>query len=107
MQNSTLKLQEPFRDSHSRQVSEGVEIRRSSKTVLNAQSEWHQKALWEVQKKLSISVRLHVTHTFSFPFILTLFITDYYSGTESIRASVCNATAAATATTTARFLSSS
>ena len=41
-----------FNDCLSRQVSEGVEIRRSDKTVLNSKSEWHQPALWKVQNEV-------------------------------------------------------
>ena len=41
-----------FRDCLSRQVSEGVYIRRSDKTVLNSKSEWHQPPLWRVQNKI-------------------------------------------------------
>ena len=42
-----------FRDSLSRQVSEGVHIRHSSETVLNSKAEWHQPALWRVRQELS------------------------------------------------------
>ena len=41
-----------FRDCLSRQVSEGVYIRRSDKTVLNSKSEWHQPPLWRVQNEI-------------------------------------------------------
>ena len=42
-----------FRDSLSRQVSEGVPIRHSSETVLKSKAEWHQPALWRVRQELS------------------------------------------------------
>ena len=41
-----------FADSLSRQVSEGVNIRRGGQSVLNSKSEWHQPALWRVQSEL-------------------------------------------------------
>ena len=41
-----------FRDCLSRQVSEGVHIRRSDGTVLNSKSEWHQPPLWRVQNEV-------------------------------------------------------
>ena len=41
-----------FRDSLSRQVSEGVHIRRGGRSILNTKSEWHQPALWRVQSEL-------------------------------------------------------
>ena len=41
-----------FKDCLSRQISEGVEIRRSSRNVLNSKSEWHQPALWRVQSEI-------------------------------------------------------
>ena len=48
----TAKVTQSFRDCLSRQVSEGVYIRRSDKEVLNSKSEWHQPALWRVQNEL-------------------------------------------------------
>ena len=41
-----------FKDCLSRQISEGVEIRRSSRNVLHSKSEWHQPALWRVQSEI-------------------------------------------------------
>ena len=41
-----------FRDSLSRQVSEGVHIRWGGRSILNSKSEWHQPALWRVQSEL-------------------------------------------------------
>ena len=41
-----------FRDSLSRQVSEGVHIRRGGRSILNSKSEWHQPALWRVRNEL-------------------------------------------------------
>ena len=46
------KVTGTFKDCLSRQVSEGVEIRRSNKIVLNTKSEWHQPALWRVQREI-------------------------------------------------------
>ena len=42
-----------FRDCLSRQVSEGVHIRRCKHRVLNSKAEWHQPALWRVHSELS------------------------------------------------------
>ena len=42
-----------FRDCLSRQVSEGVYIKRSPHEVLNGKSEWHQPALWRVRTELA------------------------------------------------------
>ena len=42
-----------FQDCLSRQVAEGVHIRRSKNEVLNSKSEWHQPALWKVSSELS------------------------------------------------------
>ena len=39
-------------DCLSRQVGEGVSIRRSKTEVLNGKSEWHQPALWRVQSEV-------------------------------------------------------
>ena len=41
-----------FRDCLSRQVSEGISLRRSDVRVLNSKSEWHQPPLWRVQNEL-------------------------------------------------------
>ena len=41
-----------FKDCLSRQVSEGVHIRRGGQDILNTKSEWHQPALWRVQSEL-------------------------------------------------------
>ena len=41
-----------FTECLSRQISEGVEIRRSNKNVLNSKSEWHQPALWRVHSEI-------------------------------------------------------
>ena len=40
-----------FRDCLSRQVSEGVYIRRCDKNILNGKSEWHQPPLLRVQNE--------------------------------------------------------
>ena len=44
------KVTGSFRDALSRQVSEGVFIRRGGKSILNNKSEWHQPALWRVHR---------------------------------------------------------
>ena len=41
-----------FTDCLSRQVSEGVTIRRCPYKVLNSKSEWHQPSLWRVRSQL-------------------------------------------------------
>ena len=41
-----------FRDSMSRQVSEGVHIRRCPDNILNTKLEWHQPSLWKVRSEL-------------------------------------------------------
>ena len=46
------KVTGTFRDALSRQVSEGVHIRRGGRSILNSKSEWHQPALWRVQSEL-------------------------------------------------------
>ena len=46
------KVTGTFRDALSRQVSEGVHIRRGGRSILNSRSEWHQPALWRVQSEL-------------------------------------------------------
>ena len=46
------KVTGSFNDCLSRQVSEGVSIRRCSVEVLNLKTEWHQPPLWRVQSEL-------------------------------------------------------
>ena len=46
------KLTDSFMDCLSRQVGEGVNIRRSQVEVLNSKTEWHQPPLWRVQNEL-------------------------------------------------------
>ena len=41
-----------FRDRLTRQVAEGVAIRRCKTAVLNSKSEWHQPSLWKVRSEL-------------------------------------------------------
>ena len=41
-----------YKDCLSRQVAEGVAIRRCQTNVLNSKSEWHQPALWRVRSEL-------------------------------------------------------
>ena len=50
--NFEAKVTGVFRDCLTRQVSEGVSLRRSDEEVLNSKSEWHQPALWRVQSEL-------------------------------------------------------
>ena len=42
-----------FKDCLTRQISEGVHIRRCEEEVLNSKAEWHQPALWKVRSELS------------------------------------------------------
>ena len=49
----SAKVTGSFRDCLTRQVSEGVQIRRSNCTVLNSKSEWHQPALWRVRTEIT------------------------------------------------------
>ena len=42
-----------FRDCLTRQVSEGVWIKRTPHKVLNTKSEWHQPALWRVRSEVT------------------------------------------------------
>ena len=46
------KVMGSFRDCMTRQISEGVHIRRSEVQVLNSKSEWHQPSLWRVQQDI-------------------------------------------------------
>ena len=46
------KVTRVFRDSLSRQVSEGVFIRHGGQSLLNSKSEWHQPPLWRVQSEM-------------------------------------------------------
>ena len=46
------KVVSSYQDCLSRQISEGVQIRRSNNVVLNSKAEWHQPALWKVQSEL-------------------------------------------------------
>ena len=41
-----------FNDCLSRQVAEGVEIRRCEYQVMNAKTEWHQPALWKIRSEV-------------------------------------------------------
>ena len=50
--NFHAKVVRSFRDCLTRQVSEGVSIRRCTDHVLNNKSEWHQPSLWQVQSEL-------------------------------------------------------
>ena len=46
------KVIKSFQDCLTRQISEGVYIRRSEVQVLNTKSEWHQPSLWQVQSEV-------------------------------------------------------
>ena len=48
----TARVTARTRDCLSRQVREAVLIRRSDKTILNGESEWHQPALYRVQQEV-------------------------------------------------------
>jgi hypothetical protein len=48
----SAKVTGSFQDCLTRQISEGIQIRRSDKTVLNSKSEWHQPPLWQVQSEI-------------------------------------------------------
>ena len=47
------KVKACFKDCLSRQVAEGVYIRRCENEVLNSKSEWHQPPLWSVRNELT------------------------------------------------------
>ena len=42
-----------FQDCLSRQVAEGVAIRRCKSEILNTKAEWHQPSLWRVRSELN------------------------------------------------------
>ena len=48
----SAKILGTFKDCLSRQVSEGIHIRRCSSKVLNSKAEWHQPAMWRVRSEL-------------------------------------------------------
>ena len=48
----TSKVTGKYRDCLTRQVAEGVAIRRCQTAVLNRKSEWHQPALWRVRSEV-------------------------------------------------------
>ena len=50
--NFQAKVVKSFQDCLTRQISEGVYIRRSEVQVLNTKSEWHQPSLWQVQSEV-------------------------------------------------------
>ena len=50
--NFAAKVTGSFSDCLTRQVSEGVSIRRCPHAVMNSKSEWHQPALWRVTSQL-------------------------------------------------------
>ena len=49
----SAKVTASFNDCLSRQVSEGVYIRRSPHELLNSKAEWHQPALWRVRSEIA------------------------------------------------------
>ena len=51
--NFTAKVTKSFGDCLTRQISEAVWIRRSTREVLNSKSEWHQPALFQVQHEIN------------------------------------------------------
>ena len=51
--NFSARVTGMFRDCLSRQVSEGVSIRRCKNEVLNSKAEWHQPALWRVRSEIT------------------------------------------------------
>ena len=50
--NFNAKVIASYNDCLSRQVSEGVRIRRCENEILNSKTEWHQPPLWRVQADL-------------------------------------------------------
>ena len=48
----SAKVLSSYKDSLSRQIAEGVHIRRCDKQILNSKAEWHQPALWKVRSEL-------------------------------------------------------
>ena len=48
----TAKVMGKYENCLSRQVAEGVAIRRCKTNVLNGKSEWHQPALWKVRSEI-------------------------------------------------------
>ena len=48
----TAKVTGTFQDCLSRQVAEGVEIRRCPANLMNTKSEWHQPPIWRVQSEI-------------------------------------------------------
>ena len=49
----SARVKDSFKDCLSRQIAEGVHIRRCKDIILNSKSEWHQPALWQVRSELS------------------------------------------------------
>jgi hypothetical protein len=48
----TAKVTGKFQDCLSRQVAEGVEIRRCAANLMNTKSEWHQPPIWRIQSEI-------------------------------------------------------
>ena len=53
----TAKVTGRFGDCLTRQVAEGVAIRRCQTAVLNSKSEWHQPALWRIRSEIERGYR--------------------------------------------------
>ena len=45
------KVKDSFKDCLTRQIAEGVHIRRCENVILNSKSEWHQPVLWQVRSE--------------------------------------------------------
>ena len=48
----SAKVTGQYNDCLTRQVTEGVFIRRCEATLMNTKSEWHQPPIWKVQSEL-------------------------------------------------------
>ena len=48
----TAKVTGTFQDCLSRQVAEGVQIRRCDANLMNTKSEWHQPPIWRIQSEI-------------------------------------------------------
>ena len=46
------KVTGTYRDCLSRQVAEGVNIRRCQSNLMNTKAEWHQPPIWRVQSEI-------------------------------------------------------
>ena len=48
----TAKVTNKFKDCLSRQVAEGVEMRRCQANLMNTKTEWHQPPIWRIQSEI-------------------------------------------------------